>query len=1463
MSTQFENNSNKTNSKYRIYNWFKNLPASKKLYFELSALVAIGAVYAVIATPNREAANQPIIQFVLSAPMTGTEPFVNDINTNCSSPSTNPSSGIDYTPGKDPCSNDLVVRTRDVVTYRWDMSSNNGSSENFTITQTLPRELRWVELPIDCNGNGSSINGQTVTCNIGTLPSGTTRSIAIRAEVRGRYTDTLEPVMNATWMNTYAEASASNVSLPITSNQVRSIVSAKTNLDVRKDSIEPYAVLVKYTPDENGTPGYVLQFPLAITLPGGLSEARGHQGVPRNQPITFIDDLSQVSPSGSARLYTWGSDPACSPNKHSGGLYLKYLPLGSTSFPGYDPTRQNAVIDSGNFTCQQINNNQISIQISGADTSADLLPKQDDYGLPITANYVVSGLIKIWLPVSDVQNSPGYSLLVTNKYNNVSIPGQNSEDSTNNSISYQLTGGTNGSGDKFYITNYFKGVGSVLPGEEISAGLGMNNNGTEVWNNVLLCDKIDNTKNTLIEKAYVPNDTTYAIAPDIFEYGTGGLNGIGSTWASPLDHQQGTCNDSDSPQWLTWEQVQQRLASDSAFLSKITKIRAKYSTVNPYQWTRFFFKVKMKDSLVAGTKVQNFGATQSPNFNSGNWLQNYGDLPFNAWVWGDYVTVTAVRARVNKVVLPEETKTASRKAGEIVEFKLKPTVQTGAPNPLPVSFSLKDTIPTGLTFISQESTADSFTFDSATKVGTWTYNSVLPNSSIPEIKVKVLIDITVPNFSSVLNCTEISSPDDITVNDPTKECGNFYRPLSSAATINVTNNGIFNVSKMVLTPLVQPNDPISFRLNFANIGSEPISEGQLIDVFPWNGDGSGQTGPGGFIHSRTPPSQFDGVLKFVGLTGLQNGEAYEITDRDPSLIDKDPTGPSNQGGAGSTPWCSASRAGTSGCPALENAKAVRITIKNLPAGMTSARQIDVNFAPQANLGGNIYTNNFGGKVNTLPLPVFSNDVNAEVISGTIGNQLFKDNNRDGIFDEKGDEAFSGVKVTLYYDLNYNCRLEADELAIPIGTVTTDSNGQYNFKGLRIGHAQNGDIVHFKQYIVRIEDQSILQGYQHISPASMPPVPPISNTDNYSKDPNGYCVPLSKTEPTVLAADFGYVSTKPTPTPAPKLASVGDFVWNDSDRNGINEPISSTRNGISRVTVVLFKIVNGAPMQLGTRVTVKGRYQFSDLEPGTYFIRFNLPDGYVFSPRYQGGNTSRDSNANPQTGETEQFTLSEGEYNDTIDAGMYTITLPPGCDGIPGSGKVIDACGKCGGDGTGCQGCDGIPNSGKTFDECGVCGGDGSTCDTNPELCTNQDITSILFAVDGASTRLNRVLRTSLSTLGRYAKDKKSKKFIKSTKATGDEAAVIAWQYAWGVGMTIRTCPAEANCLSVSTANNINQVQTNLTRLNKLIRSVTARIKKFGSKAKKQAVKIEKDAKTAYDKGYSMSKQIPTQNYKCD
>lgn len=120
---------------------------------------------------------------------------------------------------------------------------------------------------------------------------------------------------------------------------------------------------------------------------------------------------------------------------------------------------------------------------------------------------------------------------------------------------------------------------------------------------------------------------------------------------------------------------------------------------------------------------------------------------------------------------------------------------------------------------------------------------------------------------------------------------------------------------------------------------------------------------------------------------------------------------------------------------------------------------------------------------------------------------------------------------------------------------------------------------------------------------------------------------------------------------PALASLGDFVWNDLNRNGIQD---AGEPGVSGVTVKLYSCAGA--LLATTQTSSNGGYTFSQLSPGSYYVMFNAPAGFTFTSSNQGNNGTIDSNPDSLTGITTCITLAAGENNSTIDAGI-TLILP--------------------------------------------------------------------------------------------------------------------------------------------------------------------------------------------------------------
>lgn len=145
----------------------------------------------------------------------------------------------------------------------------------------------------------------------------------------------------------------------------------------------------------------------------------------------------------------------------------------------------------------------------------------------------------------------------------------------------------------------------------------------------------------------------------------------------------------------------------------------------------------------------------------------------------------------------------------------------------------------------------------------------------------------------------------------------------------------------------------------------------------------------------------------------------------------------------------------------------------------------------------------------------------------------------------------------------------------------------------------------------------------------------------------------------LSLDFGVLQS----------ASLGNFVWNDSNSDGVQGP---SELGVGGVTVTLR---DGSNNVIATTQTAPdGSYLFPNLTPGTYSVCFNnFPIGSGLTIANGGGNDAADSDADPNTGCTSTYTLTAGQQDLTVDAGLINIptaaTLTSFAISGPAGGKV--------------------------------------------------------------------------------------------------------------------------------------------------------------------------------------------------
>ncbi|WP_170184057.1 SdrD B-like domain-containing protein [Glutamicibacter uratoxydans] len=151
---------------------------------------------------------------------------------------------------------------------------------------------------------------------------------------------------------------------------------------------------------------------------------------------------------------------------------------------------------------------------------------------------------------------------------------------------------------------------------------------------------------------------------------------------------------------------------------------------------------------------------------------------------------------------------------------------------------------------------------------------------------------------------------------------------------------------------------------------------------------------------------------------------------------------------------------------------------------------------------------------------------------------------------------------------------------------------------------------------------------------------------------------------------GKVTVTEPGTPQPGNGSIGDTVFDDANKDGLQ---SDGEAGVPGVTVNLLDAdgnpVNGEDGTPRTATTDdSGKYTFDKLPNGDYTIGFVAPEGKTFSPAQQGDDRAVDSDPNAE-GVTPVVTVSDDTpTTDQVDAGLVD---DDGTTPQPGNGSIGD------------------------------------------------------------------------------------------------------------------------------------------------------------------------------------------------
>ncbi len=241
-----------------------------------------------------------------------------------------------------------------------------------------------------------------------------------------------------------------------------------------------------------------------------------------------------------------------------------------------------------------------------------------------------------------------------------------------------------------------------------------------------------------------------------------------------------------------------------------------------------------------------------------------------------------------------------------------------------------------------------------------------------------------------------------------------------------------------------------------------------------------------------------------------------------------------------------------------------------------------------------------------------NDTAILMITGTLGGDVWKDLDFDGIHDTN-EPSISDMTVNLY-DCDGNF----------IRSTTTGQTGFYVFLNLPS------------------DDYQVQFDLESLDEPCVFTEPDMGGDDARDSDAglDGFA-PCTEVEvgSENYTIDAGLIES---------LGTIGDYVFTDLDADGVQD---AGESGIENMTVNLYS--EGGLLIASTMTDSQGAYSFDDVSGGYYYVEFDAED-ILLPTLVDATNDTQDSDITEDNGPntTDVFYLAPGENNTDIDGGFY-------------------------------------------------------------------------------------------------------------------------------------------------------------------------------------------------------------------